>query len=98
MNFAALESRANAAVLRHLANAKVRIAGSEVDGIFSRPSTVVGAGPGAADTSPTVKLACAGLPADPVEQPIEINGVPYVIVAHSPDGTGMTVLTVECTQ
>jgi len=98
MNFAALESVANAAVLRHLANAQVRVAGVTVPGIFSKPASVVGTGPGAADTSPTVKLASAGLPADPVDQPIEIDGIPYLVVDHAPDGTGISVLTVECTQ
>jgi len=98
MNFAAIEAVTNAAILRHLANAQVRIAGTVVPGIFQRPSVVVGAGPGAADTSPTVKVATAGLPANLVDQLIDIDGVPYVVILPAPDGTGMTVLTVECAQ
>ncbi|MBD8531486.1 MULTISPECIES: hypothetical protein [unclassified Massilia] len=98
MNFAAIEAVTNAAIMRHLANAEVRIAGTVVPGIFQCPSVVVGGGPGAADTSPTVKVASAGLPANLVDELIEINGVPYVIVLPAPDGTGMTILTVECAQ
>ena len=98
MNFAAIEAVTNAAILRHLANAEVRIAGTVVPGIFQRPSVIVGPGPGAADTSPTVKVASAGLPANLADELIEIDGVPYVVVLPSPDGTGMTVLTVECAQ
>jgi len=98
MNFAALEAAANVAVLRHLANAQVGVAGATVPGIFDCPSTVVDLGMGAADVSPTVKVASSALPADPVEQEITINGVPYVVITASPDGTGMTVLTVGRTQ
>jgi hypothetical protein len=98
MSFAALEASVNASVLAHLANALVHIGGVDVPGIFRNPSSVAALGHGAADTSPTVTVASSAVPADAVDQLIEINGVPYSIVNPAPDGTGITVLTVECVQ
>jgi hypothetical protein len=98
MFFANLEATANAAVLNHLANVQVKIAAVTVPGIFRKPSSVASLGPGAADTSPTVTVASTAVMVEPVGKQIEIAGVPYVIVAAAPDGTGLTVLTLECTQ
>lgn len=98
MFFANLEATANAAVLNHLANVQVKIVAVMVPGIFRKPSSVASLGPGAADTSPTVTVAAAAVMADPVDKLIEVAGVPYMIVAAAPDGTGLTVLTLECTQ
>lgn len=96
--FAAFESRVNASVLRHLANARVSIAGAEVDGIFRCPAEIVALGGGVADTRPTVTIASSAVPALPVDTEIAINGVPYIIAAAAPDGTGMTVLLLERTE
>lgn len=96
--FADLEAHANAAVLNQLANVLVTIGGATVPGVFRQPSTVVNLGGGAADTSPAVTVASSAVMDDPVDQVIEIAGVPYAIVADAPDGTGLTVLTVERTQ
>jgi hypothetical protein len=98
MSFAALQMTVNASVLRHLANATVLIGGAEVDGIFRNPSVEAALGAGAADTRPTVQVAASAAPADPVGQTIQIDGVPYEIVLDAPDGTGLTLLTVERTQ
>jgi hypothetical protein len=98
MTFAALEALANASVLTHLANAVVRIGGVDVPGIFRNPSSVASLGNGAADTGPTVAVASSAVPDNAVDQLIEINGVPFSIANPAPDGTGMTVLTVECLQ
>lgn len=98
MLFANLEANANAAVLNHLANVKVVIGGETVPGIFRNPSSVAQLGHGAADTSPTVTVATSAVMDEPVDQLIQIAGVPYAIIAQAPDGTGLTVLTVECVQ
>jgi len=98
MNFAALEATVNDAVLRHLANAQVVVAGTTVRGIFDNPAAVAQLGMGMADVSPTVKVASAALPADPVDQEVLVNGVPYIVMTASPDGTGLTVLTLGRTQ
>jgi hypothetical protein len=98
MSFAALEMLVNANVLNTLANVQVLIAGETVPGIFRKPSGVAGLGIGAADTSPVVTVATSAVMDSPVDQQIEIAGLPYVIGAAEPDGTGLTRLVVECAQ
>lgn len=98
MLFANLEANANAAVLNHLANVRVVIAGATVPGIFRNPSSVASLGHGAADSSPSLTVASSAVMDEPVDQLIQIAGVPYAIIAASPDGTGLTTLTVECVQ
>lgn len=98
MLFAHLEAAANAAILNHLANVRVAIDGAVVPGIFRNPSSVAQLGSGVADTAPTLTLASSAVMDEPVDKTIAIAGVPYMIVASSPDGTGLTVLTVQCAQ
>lgn len=98
MSFAAFQSRANASVLKHLANAQVLIGGELVAGIFRNPSQVAALGLGAADTRPSVLVDSSVVPSSPVDTFIEINGTPYVIGACEPDSTGMTMLIVERTE
>jgi hypothetical protein len=98
MIFDRLQALTNASVLNQLANAQVTIGGATVPGIFRNPSSVANLGNGAADTIPTVTVASSAVPQGAAEQLIQINGVPYVIVNPAPDGTGLTTLTVECTQ
>ncbi len=98
MQFAKLEAVANASVLNHLANVQVAIGGAVVPGIFRNPSSVAQVGSGAADTSPTLTVATSAVMAEPADKTIEIAGIPYVIGTSSPDGTGLTVLTVERAQ
>lgn len=98
MLFAHREAAANAAILNHLANVQVAIDGAVVPGIFRNPSSVAQLGSGVADTAPTLTVASSAVMDEPVDKTIEIAGVPYVIGACSPDGTGLTVLTVECVQ
>lgn len=93
MNFANLEMMVNANVLNNLANVQVLIAGATVPGIFRKPSIVQGMGIGAADTSPFITVASSAVMPDPVDQEIEVAGVPYMIGAADPDGTGLTKLT-----
>jgi hypothetical protein len=98
MPFLAAQNRANASVLKHLGNARVQIAGVEVAGIFKNPSQDVAMGIGAADTRPSVTVASSAVPENPVDSEIDIDGVPYIVSAHDPDGTGLSVLRVERTQ
>lgn len=98
MFFANLEATVNAAVMNHLANVQVTLGGVTVPGIFRKPSMVAALGHGAADTSPTVSVATSAVMDEPVDQLIHIAGVPYAVVAAAPDGTGLTLLTVECIQ
>lgn len=98
MFFANLEATVNATVLNHLANVQVKLTGDPVPGIFKKPASVAQLGHGAADTSPTVTVASAAVMAEPVDKLIEVAGVPYIIIADAPDGTGLTVLTLGCAQ
>ena len=98
MSFAALESRVNASVLKHLANVRVLIAGEDVGGIFRNPSQTVQLGMGVAESRPTLSLASSAVPSAPVGTELEIDGVPYIVSAEAPDGTGITVLFVERTE
>jgi hypothetical protein len=96
MSFADLMARTNASVLAHLANARVRFEGGEEQpGIFTEPSMVAALGQGAADTSPSVQVSAAVVPADVAGKLIEINGIPFAVVLSAPDGTGLARLTVE---
>jgi hypothetical protein len=98
MSFLAAQSRVNASVLKHLANARVLIGGAVVDGIFKNPSHKVDMGIGAADSRPSVTVASSAVPEHPVDSTIDIDGAPYIIGSCEPDGTGLTVLWVERTQ
>lgn len=97
MSFAALESRINGSVLKHLANAQATLGGLAVQGIFKRAYVEVGTGMGMASTAPTFRLASTGVPASPVGMPLVIDAVNYAIAASEPDGTGMTLLILERT-
>jgi hypothetical protein len=97
MTFALLKAMTNASVLNTLADAQVRFAGSDVDvpGLFNDPSTVASLGAGADDTSPTVTVATNAVPADPEDQPVQVDGIAYRINRARPDGTGLTTITLE---
>jgi len=47
---------------------------------------------GASGSGPTLTLATASLPANPVGVAVVCNGVSYTVVEHQPDGTGMSLL------
>ena len=98
MLFADLEAFANAAVLNQLSNVLVRIDGVTVPGVFRNPSTVASLGMGAADTGPTLTVASGAVMEQPVDQQVVVAGTSYVILAAAPDGTGLTLLTLGCTQ
>lgn len=97
MTFALLKAMTNASVLNTLADAQVRFDGSNVDvpGLFNDPSTVASLGAGTDDTSPTVTVATNAVPADPEDQPVQVDGVAYRIHRARPDGTGLTTITLE---
>ena len=88
----------NASVLKHLANVTVLIAGVPVPGMFKKPSTQGTLGIGSEDTRPNVMVASSAVPLEPVDSVIEVDGTPYSISAHEPDGTGMTRLFLGRTQ
>lgn len=50
---------------------------------------------GIAAAGPTLTLATADVSADPVGQAVVVNATNYVVAAHEPDGTGVSVLVLE---
>jgi hypothetical protein len=92
--FAALEARANDAVIRHLANATAIINGVAVDGIFSNKyaefSNVMGG------SSPTFQCRSTDVVAVAKGTALTINSTHYQVAsAPQPDGAGMTLLQLE---
>ncbi len=87
--FAALESRANAAVLAHLANVTATVGGASVSGIFDdayADPLNFGA------SAPSLLCASADVSTRAQGDAVIVNAVNYTIAAIKPDGTGMTRL------
>ena len=97
MTFALLKAMTNASVLNTLADAQVRFAGSDADvpGLFNDPTTIASLGVGVDDTSPTVTVATNAVPANPVDQSVQVDGISYLIRYARPDRTGLTTITLE---
>lgn len=94
--FAALETRLNAAVFARLANASATLAGVAVAAIFDNGYALGSVGAlGMASSAPTLTLATASVPADPVGLAAVVGGVSYLVAAHEPDGTGVSRLLLE---
>jgi hypothetical protein len=72
------------------------VGGVSVKAIFDADPTVGRVGMmGMAGTQPALMLATASVAADPVGLAAVVNGVSYVVAAHEPDGTGMSLLLLE---
>lgn len=96
--FAALESRVNDAVFAHLCNAVASVNGTPVDAIFDNGYSAGSVGiVGVASTQPTLSVATAFVPTNPVGLNAVVNGTTYTIAAHEPDGTGSSLLILERT-
>ena len=72
------------------------LGGVAVVGIFDKAYQLgdVG-GTGFASTQPVFTLASTSLPVDPVGLVLVVNATNYSVVAHEPDGTGLSVLMLE---
>ena len=94
--FAALETRLNRAVFARLANTVAVVNGNTVAAIFDSPYAQGTVGNyGMASTAPALTLATSDVPANPVGLPVVANTVNYLVVAHEPDGTGISRLVLE---
>jgi hypothetical protein len=69
--------------------------GAAVRGIFDNGFALGSVGIGMAGTQPTLRLRTADVTADPVGQAVSVNAAAYTVVAHEPDGTGVSVLMLE---
>ncbi len=95
-NFAALETRLNTAVLSRLSNDTATINSALVTAIFDTASVLAAVGAyGMASTQPTLTVATADVPANPVGRPAVVNAIRYRIAEHEPDGTGISRLLLE---
>jgi hypothetical protein len=92
---AALEARLNASVFKHLANAAAIVGGATVRGVFRNGFMLADGGVGMGTTNPVFTCATAELPAAPVGETLALGSSTYVIAAHEPDGTGVSVLMLE---
>ena len=98
--FAALETRLTQAVFSRLSNAVATIDddfdGIQVTGIFDATYVNASVGPyGMASTQPVLTLPTASLPEEYMGRRCTIGEVDYKIVAHEPDGTGISRLILE---
>ena len=72
------------------------VGGVEVSVIFDAAFSTSNVGPyGMASAAPRVTLATAKVPSDPVGQPVIVGGSTYTITQHEPDGTGVSMLSLE---
>lgn len=100
MSFADLETRANAAAMRRLANARASIVGVPDDDfpvIFDQAAVETGAG--ATARMPVVDVLdsdIAGAAAHDTQ--LLIAGATYTVIDIQPDGTGMSKLVLELVQ
>ena len=74
----------------------VIVGGVAVAAIFDNGNALGSVGPyGMASTQPTLTLPTAQVPASPVGQAVAVGGTAYQVVAHEPDGTGISRLLLE---
>jgi len=91
--FAARESRLNAAVFKHLANAAGVLDGESVDGIFDDEYVTANVGViGMASSGPAFTLPTALVPSGVEGVELVVRGNSYTVQEHRPDGAGSSVL------
>jgi hypothetical protein len=74
----------------------VTLDGVSVPAIFDAAFALGSVGAyGMASTQPTLTLASASVPANPVGLTVVANGQSYLVAAHEPDGTGVSRLLLE---
>lgn len=72
------------------------VAGSAVQAIVDNGYALGAVGVvGVASSQPNLTLPTASVPANPVGSAVVANGVNYLVAAHEPDGTGMSLLLLE---
>lgn len=67
-----------------------------VSGIFDDSNSLGSVGMmGMASTAPSFVLPTASVPASPIGLPLVLGSASYLVAAHEPDGTGISVLLLE---
>lgn len=103
MTWAQAQQAANAAVLAAFADPadaagqRVRLGWDWVDAaVFEQAHAIGAAGTyGMASASPSVVLPTALVPANVVGLPCDVGTTRYTVMAHQPDGMGLTRLLLE---
>lgn len=99
--FAALEQRANTAVMASLSNATASIGGAAAIGcIFDNDYVLAEVGTsGMAATAPAITVPTSAVPATPIGVSVALTSAggtsTWRIAEHHPDGTGLSVLLLE---
>lgn len=74
----------------------VLVAGSPVNALFDNGYSLGSVGMlGMASSQPVLTLPTASVAANPVGAAVQAGGVGYLVVAHEPDGTGLSRLMLE---
>lgn len=75
---------------------RITLAGVEVSAIFDNAYAQGSAGVlGMATSQPAITLPTSSVPAEPHGAAVVVGTANYVVAAHEPDGTGMSVLLLE---
>lgn len=86
----------NAATLSMLANVVATLDGVRVPGLFENASTFATHSQiGYEHTAPTLTVETACVPSPAVGVEVSIGNDDYVVFAHEPDGTGLSLLLLE---
>lgn len=94
MNFAALESRVNAACAAKLATDVATLDGVAITGKFSNGSAL-GLNNMMLGSNPTFSCLDSSLPSDARGLMLVVGGASYTVREAKPDGTGYTLLELE---
>lgn len=71
------------------------LAGSSVVGIYEAPGAMGSVGIGMAGIQPAFVLPTSSVMGDPVGSTLHVGGAAYLVVAHEPDGAGVSRLLLE---
>ena len=70
--------------------------GAPVSGIFDNGTALGSVGMmGMSSTSPSFTLPTASVPDSPIGLAVVVGSASYLVAAHEPDGTGVSVLVLE---
>ena len=96
MNWLNLQTRTNTAALSMFGELVTIGLTTGITAAFDEPYALSRVGDaGMASSGPSLSLASASVPANPVGKPVVVRGLDNVIVAHEPDGYGMSRLILE---
>jgi len=96
MAFIDLANRVNTIAISRLGDGAATLNGQSVPGVFDASYSEGTVGHiGMASSSPVFVLADTHVPAQVEGMPLVYQGQNFTVVAHKPDGTGMSILVLE---